>query len=55
MKDYDVVEIPGKHGIIYLHVPKREATQEEIDDFYKTMAEIALNIYKDEQRQKRSR
>lgn len=46
MEEYDVIEIQGKHGMIHLHVPKREATQEEIDEFYKTFAEVVINIYK---------
>lgn len=48
MEEYDIIEIQGKHGIIHLHVPKREATQEEKDELYKTVAEVAINIYKDE-------
>lgn len=41
--EYDVIKIKGKHGMIHLHVPKKEATQEEIDDVYRTVAEIAIN------------
>ncbi|MCM3109979.1 hypothetical protein [Lederbergia lenta] len=52
-EDYDVIEIQGKHGLIELHVPKREASQEEIDELHKSMAEIALNIYKDKQVKKK--
>lgn len=42
-EEYNIIEIPGKHGVINLHVPKREATQEEIDNVYKAVAEIAIN------------
>ncbi|MCM3109970.1 hypothetical protein [Lederbergia lenta] len=48
--DYRVVEIEGKHGEIHLHIPKREATQEEKDDLYRTVAEVIVNIYKDEKK-----
>lgn len=50
MEEYDIIEIQGKHGRIKLHVPKREATQEEIDEIHRVMAEIALNTYKEEQK-----
>lgn len=49
-EEYDVVKIPGKHGIIHLHVPTKEPTQAETDELYKTVAEIALNIYKREKK-----
>lgn len=49
-EEYDVVEIQGKHGMILLHVPKREPTKEEVDELYKTVAEVAINIYKEESR-----
>lgn len=45
-EEYDVVEIKGKHSIIHLHVPKREPTQEEVDELYKTVAEVVVNTYK---------
>jgi len=53
MEEYDVVEIQGKHGIILLHVPKKEPTQEEIDELYKTVAEVAVNIYNDKKKKSR--
>lgn len=51
MEEYDVVEMQGKHGMIRLHIPKREATQEEIDELYDTVAEVAINIYKDKKKE----
>lgn len=42
-EEYNVIELPGKHGRILLHVPKREAKQEEIDALHKTVAQV---IYK---------
>jgi len=50
MEEYDVVEIQGKHGVILLHVPKREVTKEEVDELYKTVAEVAVNIYNDKKK-----
>ncbi len=47
MEEYDIVEIPGKHGKIRLHFPKREPTQKEIDDLHRTVAEVIVNINKD--------
>lgn len=47
-EEYDVVEIPGKHGIIHLHVPKKEPTQDDKEELYKAVAEVALNIHKRE-------
>jgi hypothetical protein len=41
--EYREIKIPGKHGEIYLQVPIKEDTQEEIDAFYRTMAEVVLN------------
>lgn len=43
-EEYDIIEIPGKHGKIKLHVPKREPTQEEIDELHRAIAEVAINI-----------
>lgn len=50
MEEYDVVEIQGKHGVILLHIPKREPTQEEIDELYKTIVEVSINIYNDKKK-----
>lgn len=50
MEEYEVIEIPGKHGMIRLHVPKKEATQEDIDELYGTIARVALNNYKDKRK-----
>ena len=50
MEGYDVIEVQGKHGIILLHVPKREATQEEVDKLYGTIAKLALNNYKEKRK-----
>lgn len=49
-KTYRIVEIPGKHGQIHLHIPNEEPTQEEIDELYRTVAEVAINIYKEERK-----
>ncbi|MBO1003135.1 hypothetical protein [Pseudogracilibacillus auburnensis] len=48
--EYEIVEIQGKHGMIHLHVPKKEPTQEEINELYDTVAKVALNIYKDKKK-----
>ncbi|RST60649.1 hypothetical protein D5F11_004670 [Siminovitchia terrae] len=45
MEEYDIIQIQGKHGLVKLHVPKREPTQEEIDELYRTVAEVAIDIY----------
>lgn len=50
MEQYDVIEVQGKQGVIRLHVPKREATQEEIDTLYQTVAEVVLTIYQEHQK-----
>lgn len=50
MDGYDVIEIPSKHGVIHLYMPKCEASQAEIDAFYQTIAEVLLNSYKDKQK-----
>lgn len=47
MEGYDIVEIQGKHGLILLHVPKREPSQQEIDELHRTIAEVAVNIMKE--------
>lgn len=52
MEEYDIIEIQGKHGIIRLHVPKREATKEEVEELYKSVAEIAVNIHRHNNRKK---
>jgi hypothetical protein len=46
MEDFNIIEIQGKNGKIRLHVPKREASKEEIDDLYKSVAEVIVNINK---------
>jgi len=46
MEEYDIIEIQGKHGMIHLHVPKRDATKREIDEVYRAVAEIAINSNK---------
>lgn len=46
MEEYDIIEIQG-NGTIRLHVPKREATEEEINELHKSVAEVILNINKD--------
>ncbi len=46
--EYNIYEIQGKHGMILLHVPKRKATQEEKDELYRTVAQVIVNIYKEE-------
>lgn len=38
-EEYDVIEFKGKHGMIRLHVPKREATEQEIIDLHRGVAE----------------
>lgn len=43
MEEYDVIEIKGKHGMINLHIPKKEPTKDEIKDVYEAVATIALN------------
>lgn len=47
MEEYSVIEMQGEHGLIRLHVPNREPTQKEIDDLYSTVAEVAINTYKE--------
>ena len=51
--DYELVELKGKHGLINLMVPKWEATQEEIDNVYRTVADVMINVRKEEQRKKK--
>lgn len=46
MVEYDIIELQG-NGKIRLHVPKREPTQEEIDELHKTVAEVVANIHTD--------
>ncbi len=46
LEEYDIIEIQGKHGLIKLHVPKREPTQEEIEKLHRSFAEIAIDISK---------
>lgn len=43
--EYDIIEIQG-NGFIRLHIPKREATEEEINEIHKKAAEIIVGIYK---------
>jgi len=38
-----MVKIQGKHGKINLGIPEKEATQEEIDELHKTVAETIVN------------
>lgn len=42
-KEYDIIEIKGKHGMIHLHVPKREATQDEVRHLHDTVARALVN------------
>lgn len=46
-EEYDVKEIEWEHGVIRLHIPKKEDTQEEIDEMYRTIAKVKLNTYRD--------
>ncbi|GIN18892.1 hypothetical protein [Siminovitchia fordii] len=46
VEEYDIIEIQGKHGLIKLHVPKREPTQDEIEKLHRSFAEIAIDISK---------
>lgn len=48
-EEYDIIEIQG-NGKIILHIPKREATEEEMNEFYKTVAEVIINIHKDNEK-----
>ena len=45
---YNFVRIQGKHGMINLGIPKREATKEEIEGIHRVIAEIIINNYKEE-------
>ena len=42
MEEYRVVEIQGKHGMIYLHVPNRKPTEEEMKDLHMGIARAEL-------------
>lgn len=44
MEEYEVIEIQGRNGIILLHVPKREATEDEINELYDAVATIASKL-----------
>lgn len=50
MEEYDIIEIQGKNSKILLHVPKREATEEEVNELYKNVAEVIVNINKDSEK-----
>lgn len=41
-EEYDIIEIPGKHGRIKLHIPKKEATREDIEEFHREIAEAII-------------
>lgn len=49
-EEYDVKEIEWEHGVIRIHVPKRKATQKEIDEVYRAIAEVKLNTYKNKKK-----
>ncbi|MDF2789236.1 MAG: hypothetical protein K0S80_2334 [Neobacillus sp.] len=47
MEEYDIIEIQGKNSKILLHVPKKEATEEEVNELHKAVSEVIVNINKD--------
>jgi len=42
-EEYDIIEIQGVHGLIKLHVPKGEPTEEEILEAHRSIAEIIVD------------
>lgn len=46
MEEYDIIELHGENSTIRLHVPKTEATEEDINDLHKAVAEVIININK---------
>lgn len=48
-EEYDIIEIPGKHGTIHLHVPKQESTQEEIEQIYDDIAQVIIDSNKNKE------
>jgi hypothetical protein len=43
---YNYIDIPGKHGLIKLAVPKRKATEEEVIELHRAVAEVIVNCSK---------
>lgn len=48
-EEYDIIEIPGRHGAIHLHVPKQESTQEEIEQIYDDIAQVIIDSNKNKE------
>lgn len=44
--EYDIIEIKGGHGGIFLHVPKEEQGPEVIEEMYNAVAEAIIDINK---------
>lgn len=52
--DTRIVNISGKHGEIRLIVPNRAPTEEELNDLYRVLAEVAIKIEQNRVRQTES-
>lgn len=42
MEEYRVVEIQGKHGMIYLNIPNRKPTEEDMKELHMGIARATL-------------